>query len=132
MAAIGGLLKVISLISATIGIVNFIKANEPDKKGPYDSVVRIAVGLNNKNGGLQDANGWSPMILAFNELGDPCGVSRFDSLGIIPDGSYRDITIHQSIYSPDPFLVVAAEHYMIFATCVTSLRTTGQSADLWT
>lgn len=95
-----GILKVISVVSSLIGISNFIEKEIPEKKGTHDSVVRVAVALNDVNVGFNDADGMSPMILAFNELGDNCGVSKYARRELITSGSWRDIIVHQRGQTP--------------------------------
>lgn len=107
------LLKVISLASSLIGITNFIEKEVPDKKGTFDSVVRIAVALNDASVGFNDAAGMSPMILAFNELGDNCGVSKYERRGLITSGSWKDIIVHQGEQTSS--ILVTVNHFMTLA-----------------
>lgn len=86
--------QVIGFISASISITNFMKSEMAEKQDQYDSAVRIAVALN-KAHHFKDADGTSPMILAFNENGEHIGHSSWERRGHIATGSYKDIIIHQ-------------------------------------
>ena len=74
--------------------------NQPRHQG--DSVVRVAVGLNSHdhnapppNNQPWDADGTTPAMLAFNELGGYIGWSDWQSRPRIKSGTYRDVTIYQ-------------------------------------
>ena len=98
VSAGGAILKAVSFVSGLLGISNFLR-NEiasSDSKDPGDSVVRVAVALNSMGSrGLQEADGMSPSILAFNEDRQHIGDTAWWENRKIVSGSYKDIIVHQ-------------------------------------
>lgn len=85
-------INVIGVVSGLLGIYQFGADNfgEADEGG---SVVRVQVGLDNKDG-LSNSGGDLPDIRLFNEVGEFLGAS-YDP-GSIDDGTTKDIRIQQS------------------------------------
>ena len=96
-------LTVFSLVGGFLFGVNLVGTNMPDgRPGPYDSRVRIAVGLNGDkgwSGSLRHAAGNAPLVNAFNENQNWCGSSD-NKHPYITSGSFRDMTIRQSDVGP--------------------------------
>ncbi|KAL6721303.1 hypothetical protein ACLMJK_000405 [Lecanora helva] len=88
------IVQVLGVMSSLLGIVNFDKAAqvELETPGTYDSVTRVAVGLNNAT--LNNADGTSPAILAFNENKEFIGQSEKTNFHI-PSGAFHDIVVRQ-------------------------------------
>ena len=89
-------LKVLGLAGGMLTMFNLLDSEMPSEQtSPYDSTVRVAVALNNGFKHFKDADGSSPMILAFNENGQHIGNSYRSEVEHIPSGSFKDVIVHQ-------------------------------------
>lgn len=94
---------VIFVKAGLTALTMFTAAETPHKpKHQGDSVVRIAVGLNSHDHSAPspddqpwDADGTTPALLAFNELGGYIGGSNWQKRPHIKSGTYTDVTVHQ-------------------------------------
>ena len=82
-----------------IGFVDltFESPSLPFDAGGLNSVVRIAVGLNDDKGNLgpSQADGQAPALVAFNQKKRYIGASNWIAKDQIQSGSYVDVVVHQ-------------------------------------
>lgn len=98
-----GLFGVIFVVSGIVGVTMFTKNEVPDFPTYHsNSIVRIAVALNGRgvntpepNDGPTQADGTTPAILAYNEMGDYIGWSNWHHRPHIKSGGYVDVVVHQ-------------------------------------
>ena len=94
---------VIFVRAGIAALTMFTSAQTPNRpKNQGDSVVRVAVGLNSHdhnaappNNQPWDADGTTPAMLAFNELGGYIGWSNWQKRPQIKSGTFSDVTITQ-------------------------------------
>lgn len=81
---------------ATVGLISLMfKPYLPFDLAGVNSMVRIAVALNDKENGPTQADGRAPSLVAFNEKEWYIGASEWVANDHVKSGSYVDVVVHQ-------------------------------------